>query len=114
MRYFPILLTFVLLSGTAYGQTYPYTEAASHAGQNVTIEGPVSEVFTSRRGDTFIDIGGRYPNQQFSGVVFVDDANIVGNVHGLEGKTVDLTGRIRMYRGKPEIVIHSAGQISAR
>jgi hypothetical protein len=59
-----------------------------------TVEGVVSEVFTSRRSDTFLDFGGRYLNEVFTGVIFRDHAGQFGDVSGLEGRTVDVTGEI--------------------
>jgi DNA/RNA endonuclease YhcR with UshA esterase domain len=38
----------------------------------------------------------------------------VGDVSDLVGRTVDITGEIRIYRGRPEIVISSRKQIAAR
>jgi hypothetical protein len=39
----------------------PDSEASAHVGQNVTVEGIVSAVTTSRKGNTFINFGGIYP-----------------------------------------------------
>ena len=38
----------------------------------------------------------------------------VGDVSGLTGKTVDITGTVQVYQGKPEMIITSRGQIRAR
>jgi hypothetical protein len=53
----------------AYGQTaavIPANEAAAHVGQNATVEGFVAKVFTSKSGNTFLNIGATYPNQTFT------------------------------------------------
>jgi hypothetical protein len=89
--------------------------AATHIGQTETVEGMVSDVHTARSGSaTFIDMGGPYPVNTFTGVIFPDAAATVGDVSGLEGRTVDLTGTVRLYRGKPEIILQSARQIAVR
>ena len=91
------------------------TAASSHVGQSVTLEGLVSEVHTARSGkETFIDIGGMFPNQAFTAVIFAASIAAVGDVSGLAGKTVDLTGTAQMYEGKPEMIITSRGQIRAK
>lgn len=90
------------------------TEVGEHVGQSVTVEGVVSRVYAARSGVTFLDMGGDYPNNPFTGVIFSEDAPSVGNVSGLTGKTVDVTGKVRRYRGKPEIVLRSADQIEVR
>jgi len=38
-------------------------------GKNVTVEGVVTAVSTSKKGNTFINFGGVYPNQTFTGWV---------------------------------------------
>jgi hypothetical protein len=62
-------------------------------------EGVVSEVHTARSGkETFIDIGGTYPNQIFTAVIFAPSMAAVGDVSGLTGKTIDVTGTIQSTR----------------
>lgn len=87
--------------------------AAAHVGETVTVEGTASEVFTDKRsGTTFIDLGGRYPGNAFSGVIFSSYAGSFPDVHHLEGKTVGITGKIQLYKGKPEIILRSRSQLS--
>lgn len=88
-------------------------DAARHDGSLVTVEGVAREVHTARRA-TFIDLDGTYPDQPFSAVIFEDDVAKVGDVSDLQGRTVDITGTIRMYREHPEIVVTSRSQIAAR
>lgn len=91
----------------------PDSEAAQHIGQNVTVEGVVTAVSTSGRGNTFINFGGVYPNQTFtgwipSGTPLASDPSI----HSLQGKKIKITGLVDRYRGKPEIRILSRDQIT--
>ena len=93
--------------------TIPDTEAEKHVGQDVTIEGVVTAVTTSRKGNTFINFGGVYPNQTFTGWIpagtpLATDASIPT----LQGKKIKITGRIELYRGKPEIRVLSKSQIA--
>jgi DNA/RNA endonuclease YhcR with UshA esterase domain len=89
--------------------------AASHAGQAVTVEGQVSEVHTARSGkETFIDIGGAYPNQAFTAVIFQPSMAAVGDVGGLAGKTVDVSGTVQTFQGKPEVIVTSRAQIRVK
>jgi DNA/RNA endonuclease YhcR with UshA esterase domain len=86
-----------------------------HVGQNLTVEGVVSEVHHAASGKAiFIDIGGRYPNNPFAAVIFADDASKFPNVDSLEGKTVDISGSVRLYKGKPEIILNDPAQIKAK
>ena len=101
----------VLLSAPALAETISVTDVGTHVGQTATVEGVVSGVHTARSGVTFIDMGGPYPNNIFTGVIFKGDATSVGDVSGLTGKKVDITGMIKSYKGKPEIIVKSPDQI---
>jgi hypothetical protein len=39
----------------------PANEAAAHVGEYATVEGVVAKLFTSKAGNTFLNIGGRLP-----------------------------------------------------
>jgi hypothetical protein len=90
----------------------PANLAAAHIGQYATVEGVVAKVFTSRSGNTFLNIGASYPNQTFTG--WIPPASPVSKspvLTDIEGKHVKITGRIEMYKGKPEIRINAAEQL---
>lgn len=90
--------------------TVAAADAAAHVGEAITVEGIVSEVHVSERA-TFIDLGSRYPNEEFTGVIFTSDAGAFSDVDAYEGKTVDITGSVQLYRGRPEIILTSPSQI---
>ena len=108
-----ILAVFIIshalfLSG-AYAQTVsviPANLAASHIGEYAT-----ATVFISKNRNTFLNIGAAYPNQTFTG--WTPPASPVNKspmLSGIEGKRVKVTGRIEMYKGKPEIRINAASE----
>jgi hypothetical protein len=91
----------------------PANEAAAHIGQYATIEGVVAKVFTSNKGNTFLNIGASYPNQTFTG--WIPPASPVSKsavLSDIEGKHVKITGRIELYKGKPEIRINADSQLT--
>src|SRR3981081_4798037 len=45
----------------------PANEAAAHIGEYATVEGVVAKAFTSKGGNTFLNVGATYPNQTFTG-----------------------------------------------
>ena len=105
-----LLLTTALRAQTS--SIVPDTQASQYVGQNVTVEGIVTAVSTSRKGNTFINFGGTYPNQTFTGWIpagtpMASDESL----RTLQGKNIKITGRIEIYRGKPEIKIMSKDQI---
>jgi hypothetical protein len=90
-------------------------DIAARAGQTITVKGTVSEVFTDPRSHaTFIDMGGAYPFNRFSAVIFRDNARAFPAVGSLGGKHVRIAGTVRLYKGKPEIVLTAPGQLQTR
>jgi DNA/RNA endonuclease YhcR with UshA esterase domain len=90
----------------------PANEAAAPVNEWATVEGIVAKVFISKSGNTFLNIGASYPNQTFTG--WVPNASPVSKSpipSGIEGKHVKITGRIEMYKGKPEIRINATSQL---
>jgi hypothetical protein len=79
---------------------------------SAAVEGVVAKVFTSKSGNTFLNIGAVYPNQSFTG--WIPAASPVSNsplLSNIEGKKVKITRRIELYKGKPEIRINAASQV---
>jgi len=98
---------------TAQGSTprYSIDEVGAHIGEYATVTGMVAEVFSSSKGTAFLDFGAAYPHQAFSAVIFGRDAAQFDNLRAYQGKTVSVTGKIRLYRGKPEIIVNSPEQL---
>jgi len=85
-----------------------------HVGEMATVEGVVSEVHVAATsGVTFIDLGGRYPDNSFTGVIWPENADTFPNVGALYGKTVKITGLLKLYRGKQEIILTEADQLQS-
>jgi DNA/RNA endonuclease YhcR with UshA esterase domain len=102
-------------STLALAQPIAPAEAQAHAGQSVTVEGTASEVHASPSGRvTFINIGGSYPDNPFTAVILAKDAGKFPNLNALEGKTVDVSGPVLLYKGKPEIIVTDAAQLKAK
>ena len=108
-------LGLTLAAASAHAETIAPNEAPNHAGQNVTVEGTVSEVDHATSGRvTFIDMGGHYPNNTFAAVIFKDDAGKFPDVDTLNGRTIDVTGLIRLYQGRAEIILNDPAQIKTK
>ena len=88
------------------------SEAIKYVGKEVEVRGRVVSVTTSPLGTAFINFGGEYPNQTFSG--FIAAGSKIASHKKLamiHGKTISITGTIELYKGKPEIKVVSADQI---
>ena len=114
MKALILAFALALIAVPALAETIAPAEAGKHVGQTVTIEGDVSNVHTTGSGMTFIDMGGRYPDNPFTAVIFSDDAGKFPDVDDFDGKTVDITGLVKLYKGKPEIILKSADQIKIK
>jgi len=107
-----LLLTAV---GQAYAQqrTIGDTAAGSVVGQTLTVEGTVAGVTVLRTGTTFLNFGAPYPNQTFTAVIFRSAASGFPNPQQWEGKRVRVTGKVQLYRGKPEVILNETSQLVA-
>jgi len=90
-------------------------DAASHVGESATVCGIVASAkfaTGSRAQPTFLDLGKPYPNSAFTAVIFGDDRAKFGTPETtLRGKRICVTGQIRDYRGKPEIILNDPSQL---
>lgn len=106
-------LVAVLSTHAAHAATVAPTEAGHYAGQKVTVEG-VANVTTTQGGVTFIDLGGAGRNAPFTGFIAKEDAARFPNLGSYTGRTVDITGTVRTFRGRPEIVLTDPAQIAVK
>src|SRR5215475_15579810 len=89
------------------------SEAIEYVGKEVEVRGRVVSVTTSPLGTTFINFGGEYPKQSFAGFVAAGSPMAADQrLTMIQGKTIGITGTIRLRDGKPEIEIVSADQIT--
>jgi hypothetical protein len=88
------------------------SEAAQYVGKNVEVRGLVVGVYTSKKGNTFLNFGAKYPNQTFTCYIPAG-SELAGDrwTITLQGKVIGITGIIEMYQGKPEIKVLSMSQI---
>jgi DNA/RNA endonuclease YhcR with UshA esterase domain len=86
------------------------TEADKHYQETLIVTGKVAQV-TLREKLVYINLEKRFPETPFTGVIFARATNQFGNLKSLEGKQVELTGRIEEYRDKPQIVLNSTNQL---
>jgi DNA/RNA endonuclease YhcR with UshA esterase domain len=115
MRAITLFLGLFLIAASAKAETIQPGDAAKYVGKSVTVEGPVSEVHHTASGKAiFVDMGGRYPNNVFTGVLFSDDTSKFTDIDTLAGKIIDMTGVIKLYQGRPEIILNDPAQIKTK
>jgi hypothetical protein len=68
----------------------------------------------SGKGNIFLNMGGKYPNQAFTAFIPASSAAQFSQAQQYEGRIVAVSGKIALYKGKPEIIVNSPSQISAQ
>jgi DNA/RNA endonuclease YhcR with UshA esterase domain len=112
---FPFFALVCAASTIAQTSNYPAREAAKHVGETATITDTVDGVHQmSGKGNIFLNMGGKYPNQAFTAFIPSSSAAQFSNPQQYEGRTVSVSGKITLYKGKPEIIVNSPSQISAK
>jgi DNA/RNA endonuclease YhcR with UshA esterase domain len=108
-----LLLSWILAAqlGCSHSEHITHAQAAAHVAQSVAVEGVVASVHTSRKGHTYLNFGAPYPNQDFTAMVYASNGSSFNDLDALEGKKVQVTGVVRLYEGKPEVVLDAPAQL---
>jgi DNA/RNA endonuclease YhcR with UshA esterase domain len=86
----------------------------ARARRNFPYNGKVDGFHQSGKGNIFLNMGGKYPNQSFTAFIPSASAGQFSNPQQYDGQTVSVTGKIELYKGKPEIIVKSPSQITAQ
>jgi hypothetical protein len=95
-------------------QSISAADAKTHVGETATVCGRIASERTasSSRGEpTFVNLDAPYPNEVFTILIWGADRKNVGTLPQ-EGSDVCATGTVQEYRGVPEIIVRSRGQLS--
>ena len=97
------------------GRTLNSAEAKNHIGERATVCGNVVSAHYAARtkgNPTFLNLDEPYPNQIFTILIWGSDRDKFGNPETrFQNKKVCVTGVVKDYRGKPEIVAEQPDQI---
>jgi hypothetical protein len=90
-----------------------FTDAPKKIDENVCVTGKVLKVNSSARsGTVFLNFCENYRKCPFSVVVFPRDLEKVGDVRALEGRVIEIHGRVKEYKGQAEMVLEDIQQLS--
>jgi hypothetical protein len=94
-------------------------EAANHIGEAITVCGKVyggKYLDRSNGKPTMLNIGAAYPKNPFTIVIFGDDRGAFSYApeQYLDNKNICVTGLIKLYNGKPEIIVAKESQIEVK
>lgn len=110
-----IALLFTAITTQLYAQKeIKPEEVKDHVGDSVIVQGKISGVrFFETNSRTLINVGAQYPNQVFTIVILPDVRNQLHVIPTSNdaGNIVWVTGRVELYKGKPQIVVKNIHQL---
>lgn len=118
MKHLSAIVILTVLTLQAYPQTkVPASEAGRHIGEKVVVCGKVYGVkfLDKAKGEpTFLNVGAAYPNSPFTVVIFGETRKLLTDAPEklYNGKNVCVTGIVKEYKGKAEIVVSKPEEIS--
>ena len=115
MKKLLLLITSICLWQISFSQTVPLDSVQFYEGKTITVCSKVQGTFITKgeKKTTYINFGKPYPNTTFTAVIFEGDlASFKYSPSDfLKDKDVCITGKVVIYKGKPEIIISKEEQI---
>jgi DNA/RNA endonuclease YhcR with UshA esterase domain len=109
------LLIGVFASAVAFSQTVPLDSVAKYEGKKITVCSKVTgtHVSSGDKKNINLNFGKPFPDNVFSVFIAESDASGFKNnpADFLKDKNVCVTGVVKIYKGKPEIVVTKEDQI---
>src|SRR5579863_4292309 len=87
-------------------------EARQHVGETKCVEGKVLKIRIGNKGVHFLEYCDDQMACPFSVVVFPSGLKDVGDVRRLTGRTIEIHGAVKLYDGRPEIILKHISQIN--
>ena len=115
-RFFsPVLVALVVFFGVPLlraADCISIQEAGQHIGETRCVTGKVVRVKVGLKGVHFLDFCEDQPACPFTVVIFGHDLKDVGDVRRLAGRTIEIHGALKLYDGRPEIILNRIRQIT--
>jgi len=99
---------------SSVSQCIDFRKAGNYIGDYKCVRGRVDNVYTSKKGNTFLNFCPDYKTCSFSSVIFSSDSYKFSNPKRYQGKTVEITGLIKTYQGRAEIILNDPSQIKIK
>lgn len=111
----PAVLAFLfIVQATSFlfsADCLPIHEAGQHIGETKCVTGKVVRVKVGAKGVHFLNFCEEQMACPFTVVVFSHDLKDVGDVRRLAGRTIEIRGALKLYDGRPEIILNRINQI---
>ena len=106
------LLLILLLTIPALARDcIPFEQAPDHIGKTVCVTGKVLKVGESRSGSLFLDFCDDYRQCPFVVFVYRSSLKNIGDVRVLEGQTIEITGKVKEWNDRAEIILKNRLQL---
>ena len=104
-------LTFALVASIATAECVPFDKAPEKLGEVACIRGKVLKATEGTKGVRFLNFCEEHVDCPFVVVMFPNDLRDVGDFRLLEGKTIEINGKVKQYRSQIEIVLKDRKQL---
>jgi hypothetical protein len=105
------LLLLLAPSSARAADCIPIHEAGQYIGETKCVTGKVVRIKVGLKAVHFLDFCEDAMACPFTVVVFANDLKDVGDVRGLAGRTIEIRGTVKVYDGRPEIILSRISQI---
>jgi len=85
-------------------------EAFKYYEKDMIVTGKVVQV-TIRPKISFLNLEHPFPDEAIALVIYTSETNKFSDLTALDGKNVEVSGKIRRYRYRPEIILDSTNQL---
>jgi len=86
-------------------------EATNFYGKEMIVTGTVAQV-SVRPGIVFLNMDKPYPASPFTLVIFPAATNQFGNIKSLKGASVEASGKVTNFHGRPEMVLEKSNELT--
>ena len=109
---FALLILLLSAPSVFGGDCIPIHEAGQHVGETKCVTGKVLRVKVGSKNVHFLDFCEDQMACSFTVVIFSNDLKDVGDVRHLAGRTIEIRGAVKVYDGRPEIILSRISQIT--
>lgn len=85
-------------------------EAGDYIGKTVTVKGFVADVYQSEKV-AYLNFVEKFPNNPFTAVIFASRFDDFPEIIKFKNKDIEVTGRVSMFKEKPQIICNTPKQI---
>ena len=106
-----LLLALALTTSALAKDCIPFDQAPDHIGKTVCVTGKVLKVGQSQSGSMFLDFCDDYRQCPFVVFVYRSSLKNIGDVRVLEGQTIEITGKVKEWNDRAEIILKNRLQL---